>query len=73
NEIMYYEGMGDKDEFLSMNGSDHLLVEFDPDVSFNMLLNKTVNLTRAGHKVILAHTERYFCLLEDMDNIGKIN
>ena len=72
NEIMYYERMGDKGEFLSMNSSDYLLVEFDPDVSFNKLLNKTINLTRNGYNVILAHTERYFCLLEDMDNVCKL-
>ena len=72
NEIMHYVEMGDKNEFLSMNDSDHLLIEFDPHVTFNKLLNESINLTRIGHKVILSHTERYFCLLEDMDNIDRL-
>lgn len=46
----------------TLAGSQHVLVEFSPDIPFDRLEHSLRQLVQAGFLPILAHTERYPCL-----------
>lgn len=46
----------------SLGGTEHILVEFMPDVGYAELSAAVGMMERAGYGVILAHVERYDCL-----------
>ncbi len=67
NEIMYHNDICDSISSLHCakigNGS-HVLVEFSPHVSEYDLKNGLLKLLRKGYKPILAHFERYECIIK---------
>ena len=56
-------------DILTMNGSDFVLVEFSPAVMFRTMQNAMDGLLNEGYQPILAHVERYECLLKDTDSV----
>ncbi len=70
NEIYYFDDMLPslkRKSILTMNGSDLVLVEFSPGVMFRTLQNAMDRLMNEGYQPILAHAERYACLLKETD------
>lgn len=66
-EIFYFEELTDelrKKSVLTMCKSRYLLIEFDPFVSYTMLLQSLRKVIFARYIPILAHMERYICLRE---------
>lgn len=53
-------------EILTMNQRDYILVEFAPGQSFQYIMQGLQQLQFAGYQVILAHVERYGCIVEDI-------
>lgn len=58
----------------TMAGSHYVLVEFDPDTSYENLFRGIRALSFAGYRPVLAHMERYGCLrkrgrLEELEDI----
>ena len=49
----------------TMNDSRYLLVEFDPDVEYSRIRDAVNNLTMNGYIPIVAHIERYMCMVAD--------
>ncbi len=47
----------------TMAGSDKILIEFSPDVTYQQIEDAVLNVLRAGYLPILAHIERYPCLM----------
>lgn len=79
NEVYYFTDMEDKlsdGEILTLNDTDRMLVEFSPDASYKYLKNGIDTVISLGYTPILAHIERYSCILEkpervqDIKNIG---
>ncbi|MCR5250177.1 MAG: hypothetical protein K6E50_06170 [Lachnospiraceae bacterium] len=55
-----------------MNGSGILLVEFKPRDSFERIVNACQQVQMAGYDVLLAHAERYDCMLEKPERARRI-
>lgn len=49
-------------ELLTLAGTDHVLVEFYPEVEYEDLVSGIRKLINAGYEPVLAHMERYGCL-----------
>ena len=56
----------------TMAGSDKLLFEFSRKVSFSEMEEAVLNVLRAGYLPILAHIERYPCLMHARQRIGYL-
>ncbi|MGI6634771.1 MAG: CpsB/CapC family capsule biosynthesis tyrosine phosphatase [Christensenellales bacterium] len=56
----------------TLAGSDHVLVEFTPNVTKNNLENAIRHLTSGGYVVILAHSERYPAITHDIQFLQYI-
>ena len=72
SEIYYFNEMVPKlkrNDLLTMNGSEFVLVEFSPAVMFRTMQNAMDGLLNEGYQPILAHVERYECLLKDTDRV----
>lgn len=50
-------------EILTMNRRNYILVEFSPSDAFSYIQQSLMQLTMHGYEVILAHVERYQCIL----------
>lgn len=74
NELGYYDGCQRALEAgicRTMAGSRYVLVDFPEMVEFITLRSGVGLLQRSGHKVILAHAERYRCLYHHFDWIRE--
>ncbi len=56
----------------SLNGTRYVLVEFSPSKTYSEMRMAFRNLQMAGYRPILAHAERYECLLEDSSRVGEL-
>ncbi len=73
-ECFYYTGLVKrirKGEVLTLCNSSYVLVGFSPDVPFSMLRRGLDDLRNGGYTPVLAHFERYQCLLKD-ENLTEI-
>lgn len=50
---------------LTMNNRNYVLVEFSPSEPFSYIQQSLQQLQFCGYEVILAHVERYSCILEE--------
>ncbi|MDO4501289.1 MAG: hypothetical protein Q4B60_08500 [Erysipelotrichaceae bacterium] len=74
SELMYSSSLIINGELndLRLNNSNFLLMEFNPSISFTKLRTALVNLTRTGSNIILAHAERYMCLVDNFDYVEDL-
>ena len=56
----------------TMAGTDKVLIEFPKKVSFSEIEDAVLNVLRAGYLPILAHIERYPCLMHVRQRIGYL-
>lgn len=66
-----------KKKYLTLADSNYVLVEFDPEVSFNYLKMATRDIIFGGFIPVFAHVERYSCLrknkrLEEIKTLGAL-
>ena len=74
-EIYYVEGIEEELEQKkcpTLNATSFVLVEFDPGYAFSSLLNGLLKLQACGYQPILAHAERYECILEKPDRVREL-
>ena len=75
NEIMYFgeaADLLDRGEILTMCDSDYVLVEFLPGDNFRHISSGLDELRYMGYEPILAHVERYECMLRDAANVREL-
>ena len=75
NEVYYFDGVEaclKEGAACTMNGSRYVLVEFAPFVSFHALRNALDRMRANGYYPVLAHAERYECLLQDADQVAYL-
>lgn len=75
-EIYYNSSLEEKLEsgWLSrMNDTDYVLVEFSPFETFPYIRNAIEDVFSMGYRPIIAHVERYACMLSKMDNVRSIH
>jgi len=80
-ECYYFSGLLQELEagnVLTMNETDFVLVEFDPQVLYSVIQQAVRELYNAGYRPIIAHFERYKCLngrsdrLEELKSMGAM-
>ena len=75
NEIYYFDGMETclkEGKACTMNGSQYVLIEFAPFVPFHVLRNALDRIRANGYFPVLAHAERYECLLQNTDQVAYL-
>lgn len=58
------EGLENNDEVLTMSGSGYVLIEFSPSVEYSTMLNHVRRVIMLGYTPVIAHIERYRCIVE---------
>lgn len=56
----------DEGEIKPMGKSDYILLEFSPSDEFSYIRSAIQKIQMKGYQVVLAHVERYQCMLEDI-------
>ena len=75
NEILYFGEMAERLEegrVLSLAGSRYVLIEFFPAHSFSYIRNALDEISGMGYEPILAHAERYECMLKNWENVKEL-
>lgn len=75
-EIYYNSSLEEKLEsgWLSrMNDTDYLLLEFSPFETYPYIKNAMDDIFSLGYHPILAHVERYQCMLGSVDNVRTLH
>ena len=75
NELLYDSSLPEKlsaGEVLTLAGSPYCLVEFYPSEDYQYIYNGLRSLIYEGFRPILAHCERYACLLKNSERIDDI-
>lgn len=74
-EIYYRSGLEeqlDSGRLAAMNHTNYVLVEFSPVDDFNYIRNAMEEIRGMGYIPILAHVERFQCMLEDMERVKSL-
>lgn len=69
-EIYYYSEAIDavkQDKATTMAGSQYVLLEFSISVSYEEIRDSIYESVTEGYRPIIAHAERYMCLIDDPD------
>ncbi len=75
NEIYFFGEMAEylqNQQIFSLNGSGCVLIEFSPTVMFRTMQNAMDVTISAGYQPILAHVERYECLVKGIDGVALL-
>ena len=75
NEIMYHDSMCeelDSGYISCMCSTDYVLVEFYPTDSYQYIRNSLDEIISEGYQPILAHIERYECILETVSRAVEL-
>lgn len=76
NEIEYYSDVEEglrTGQILPIGHSDYVLVEFSPRDSFMRIRNGLDHIMSLEYTPILAHVERYICMLSDYRNVEELH
>ncbi len=66
------EDVEDGDELLTMFDSGYVLIEFSPGVEYSTMLNHVRRVVMLGYTPIIAHIERYRCVVEKSSRAEEI-
>lgn len=75
NEILFdseIEKALETEEALTMNQTDFVLVEFSPGDRYIYIRNAIDAVMGMGYRPVLAHGERYECMLEDIGHVVQL-
>lgn len=75
NEILYSPGIVEalkEGKAKTLAGTDYVLVEFLYQEEYATILKAVKHLTMAGYRPVMAHVERYDCLLKDLDKVEEL-
>ena len=68
NEIYFFEDIDsalEEEAIWSLNGTDQVLIEFSPTDTYNHIRNAVIKVQGAGYTPVIAHIERYECIVSD--------
>lgn len=75
SEVYYFSEAMEKiesGEASTLAGSSYVLVEFDPKVDYQRVQRAVSNVSGEGYVPIIAHIERYMCLLDKPDRCKEL-
>lgn len=76
NELYYFTSCVDQlnsGKIKTLAGSDYVLVEFSPKEDFSYIRNGCYELLSNGYFPVLAHVERYDCLVSSFSKVDEIH
>lgn len=74
-ECYYYSGLIsdlESGNVLTMNGTDYVLVEFEPEAQYSTITLAIRELRDNGYRPIIAHFERYRCLYQRKERLAEL-
>lgn len=75
NEIYYSDGVEDlieQDRIFTLNQTDRVLVEFSPIEEYTYIRRALDSINMRGFVPVLAHVERYGCMLENPERVSEL-
>lgn len=75
NEVYYFsdiEEVAEAGKLLTLDESNRMLVEFNPFADFKRIRNALDTVRGLGFHPIIAHVERYECMLKKPDNVNEL-
>lgn len=75
SEVLYADSAVDdllSGRFPTLAGSRYVLVEFDPDIPYDALARAVRVLGNAGFAPVIAHIERYACLMRSAERVREV-
>lgn len=75
NEVLYFAGaeeLLERDAVLTLNNTDRVLVEFSPAVEYIYLRNALDSVRAQGYTPVLAHVERYECMVKSSERVREL-
>ena len=75
-EIYYTSDIPDELEagkHLTMGNSKYVLVEYQPTVDYNYLRTSISNIIQMGYIPLIAHIERYMCIVKEIDRAYELS
>ena len=75
NEIYYFQGIEDRldnGDVFTLNNTDRVLVEFSPSDSYTYIRNALDGIRASGYVPVIAHVERYECMLRDWKRVREL-
>ncbi|MCM1542854.1 MAG: protein-tyrosine-phosphatase [Blautia sp.] len=75
NEVFYFDGLSERlenNEILSLNHTDRVLVEFSPTEDHTYIRNALDSIRAEGYVPVLAHAERYGCMVRDWKRVREL-
>lgn len=75
NELFWMDGIAEALESgraASLAESRYVLIEFHPGEEYRQIYRAVQELTQAGYSPVLAHIERYLCLVKEWERIDKL-
>lgn len=76
HEILYFSDLEERlkeKQICTLNDTSCVLIEFMPTESFSYIRNALDQVAGTGYLPILAHAERYSCLLKDWKRAGQLH
>lgn len=61
-----------ENRLLPLNGSAYSLWEFDPGISWEQMQRMLLEIRMQGARPVLAHVERYGCMLDEPDRVEEL-
>jgi protein-tyrosine phosphatase len=62
----------EEDSNISMNNTKYVLLEYQPSAEYSYLRTSINNVCQEGYIPIIAHVERYMCILKDWERIYEL-
>lgn len=75
NEVYYFsdiEEAVEEGKLLSLNEGNRMLVEFNPFADFKRIRNALDTVRGLGFHPVIAHVERYECMLKSPENVEQL-
>lgn len=76
NEVLYFSEMDEKlqeGSIFTINNTDYVLVEFLPGDRFLYIRNALEEVMGMGYKPVIAHIERYECMVKHPEYVSELN
>lgn len=75
NEIFYFGGIEERlerGEILTLNNTDRVLIEFSPMTDYTYIRNALDGVSAMGYVPVLAHVERYECMVRSRKHVEEL-
>ena len=75
NEVRFFSGLEDiplAEKICTLNGSPYILIEFSPSDPYRFIRNALDEVLGMELVPVIAHVERYSCMLDDWKNVESL-